>query len=111
VISISLDAAPRHRASRKLTDRNGSDRYGSDATADRYGGDRETSVSAAQAERDWQEWQRSLRQNSRSGSDRYGSDRYGSDRETSVSEQTACQLFFAPPDLRGFLQPSTTFGL
>ena len=48
--------------------------------SDRYGSDRDTSVSAAQAERDWQEWQRSLRQNSRYGSDRYGSDRYGSDR-------------------------------
>jgi hypothetical protein len=42
------------------------DRYGSD----RYGSDRETSVSAAQAEREWQEY---LRQN------RYGSDRYGTD--------------------------------
>jgi hypothetical protein len=36
----------------------------------RYGSDRDTSVSAAQAERDWQDWQRSLRQNSRYGSDR-----------------------------------------
>ena len=37
-------------------------------------------MSAAQAERDWEEWQRSLRQNPRYGSDRFGSDRYGSDR-------------------------------
>ncbi len=62
--------------------------------ADRYGSDRDTSVSSAQAERDWQEWQRSLNQNSRQGSDRYGgdrygSDRYGSDRDTSVSAAQA----------------------
>src|ERR1700720_722174 len=44
---------------------------------DRYGSDRDTSVSAAQAERDWQEY---LHQNRR-----YGSDRYGSDRDTDVS--------------------------
>jgi hypothetical protein len=50
-------------------------RYGSD----RYG--RDSGVSAAQAERDWQEWQDSLRGGTlRRGSDRYGSDRYGSDR-------------------------------
>jgi hypothetical protein len=48
-------------------------RYGSD----RYGSDRDTSVSAAQADRDWQEY---LAQTRRYGSDRYGSDRYGSDR-------------------------------
>ncbi len=57
--------------------------------SDRYGSDRDTSVSAAQAERDWQEWQRSLRQNSRYGSDRYGSDRYGSDRYGSDSVSAA----------------------
>jgi hypothetical protein len=57
------------------------DRYGSD----RYGSDRETSVSAAQAEREWQEY---LRQN-RYGGNRYGSDRYGSDRDTSVSAAQA----------------------
>jgi hypothetical protein len=57
----------------QLGDRYGSDRYGSD----RYGSDRDTSVSAAQSDRDWQEY---LRQNRRYGSDRYGSDRYGSDR-------------------------------
>jgi hypothetical protein len=75
----------------------GSDRYGSDrdtsvsaaqAARDwqefvrqnpRYGSDRDESVSAAQAERDWQEWQRSLRQNSR----------YGSDRDESVSAAQA----------------------
>src|ERR1700676_2610899 len=45
----------------------------------RYGSDRDTSVSGAQAERDWQDWQRSLRQNSR----------YGSDRDTSVSAAQA----------------------
>jgi hypothetical protein len=74
--------------------------------SDRYGSDRDTSVSAAQAERDWQEWQRSLRQNSRYGSDRDTSvsaaqaerdwqeslrqnPRYGSDRDTSVSAAQA----------------------
>jgi hypothetical protein len=45
------------------------------SSTDQYGSDRDTSVSGAQAERDWQDWQRSLRQNSR----------YGSDRDTSVS--------------------------
>jgi hypothetical protein len=77
------------------SDRYGSDRYGSDRYgSDRYGSDRDTSVSAAQAEHDWQESQRSLRQNprygsDRYGSDRYGSDRYGSDRDTSVSAAQA----------------------
>jgi hypothetical protein len=68
------------------------DRYGSD----RYGSDRETSVSAAQAEREWQEYLRQNRRygsdrygSDRYGSDRYGSDRYGSDRETSVSAAQA----------------------
>ena len=61
-----------------------SDRYGSDRRdygSDRYGSDRDTSVSAAQAERDWQDY---LRGNRRYGSDRrdYGSDRYGSDPTT-----------------------------
>src|SRR5260370_21501663 len=41
--------------------------------SDRYGSDRDTSVSAAQAERDWQEF---LRNQNR---------RFGSDRDTSVS--------------------------
>ena len=88
-----------------------SDRYGSDRRdygSDRYGSDRDTSVSAAQAERDWQDylrgnrrygsdrdtsvsaaqaerdWQDYLRGNRRYGSDRrdYGSDRYGSDPTT-----------------------------
>src|SRR5580700_6314979 len=72
--------------------------------ADQYGSDRDTSVSAAQAERDWQE---SLRQNQRYGSDRDTSvsaaqaerdwqeylrqnpRRYGSDRDTSVSAAQA----------------------
>src|SRR5580692_8419949 len=44
---------------------------------DRYGSDRDTSVSAAQAERDWQEYQRSQNR------------RYGSDRDTSVSAAQA----------------------
>jgi hypothetical protein len=67
----------RYGSDRYGSDRYGSDRYGSDRYgSDRYGSDRDTSVSAAQAERDWQEY---LRQN-RYGSDRYGSDRYGSDR-------------------------------
>src|SRR5580700_4905502 len=71
--------------------------------ADQYGSDRDTSVSAAQAERDWQEF---LRQNRRYGSDRDTSvsaaqaerdwqeslrqnPRYGSDRDTSVSAAQA----------------------
>ena len=45
------------------------------ARTDRYGSDRDTSVSAAQSDRDWQEYLRS----------RYGAARYGSDRDTSVS--------------------------
>ena len=70
---------------------------------DRFGSDRDTSVSAAQAERDWQEY---LRQNRRFGSDRdtsvsaaqaerdwqeylSGNRRYGSDRDTSVSAAQA----------------------
>jgi hypothetical protein len=72
---------------------------------DRYGSDRDTSVSAAQAEREWQEYLRS--QNRRYGSDRevgpttaqgererqdWPQDRrryYGSDRDTSVSAAQA----------------------
>jgi hypothetical protein len=71
--------------------------------SDRYGSDRDTSVSAAQAEREWQEF---LRQNRRYGSDRDTSvsaaqaerewqeflrqnPRYGSDRDTSVSAAQA----------------------
>jgi hypothetical protein len=45
----------------------------------RYGSDRDTSVSAAQAERDWRDWQAFTRQNPR----------YGSDRDTSVSAAQA----------------------
>src|ERR1700722_15314255 len=45
--------------------------------ADRYGSDRDTSVSAAQAERDWQDYLRSQNR------------RYGSDRDTSVSAAQA----------------------
>jgi hypothetical protein len=72
----------RYGSDRYGSDRYGSDRYGSDRYgSDRYGSDRDTSVSAAQAERDWQEY---LRQNRR-----YGSDRYGSDRDTSVSAAQA----------------------
>jgi hypothetical protein len=73
------------------------------SVTDRYGSDRDTSVSAAQAERDWQEF---LRQNRRYGSDRDTSvsaaqaerewqeylrqnRRYGSDRDTSVSAAQA----------------------
>jgi hypothetical protein len=83
-----------------------SDRYGSDRRdygSDRYGSDRDTSVSAAQAERDWQDY---LRGNRRYGSDRdtsvsaaqaerdwrdylRGNPRYGSDRDTSVSAAQA----------------------
>jgi hypothetical protein len=58
-----------------------------------YGSDRDESPSTAQSEREWREWQQSLRQNSNRrdyGSDRYadyGSDRrdYGSDRDESPS--------------------------
>jgi hypothetical protein len=46
-------------------------------SSSRYGSDRDTSVSAAQAERDWQEYLRS------------GKPRYGSDRDTSVSAAQA----------------------
>jgi hypothetical protein len=71
----------------RFGDRHGGDRYGSDRYgSDRYGSDRDTSVSAAQADREWQDY---LRQNRRYGSDRYGSDRYGSDRDTSVSAAQA----------------------
>jgi hypothetical protein len=57
----------------EVTDRNGSDRFGGDRYgSDRYGSDRDTSVSAAQAERDWQEWQEFVRHNPRYGSNRYG---------------------------------------
>jgi hypothetical protein len=76
----------RYGSDRYGSDRYGSDRYGSDRYgidrygSDRYGSDRDTSVSAAQAERDWQEYRRQ---------NRYGSDRYGSDRDTSVSAAQA----------------------
>src|SRR5258708_34262185 len=46
---------------------------------DRYGSDRDTSVSAAQAERDWQEFLRSH------------NPRYGRDRDTSVSAAQAAR--------------------
>jgi len=75
-----LRANRRYGSDRYGSDRYGSDRYGSDRYgSDRYGSDRDTSVSAAQAERDWQEY---LRANRRYGSDRYGSGRrdYASDR-------------------------------
>ena len=77
-------------------------RYGSDRRD--YGSDRDESASPAQAERDWREYQQSLRQNrnrrdygsdrySAYGSDRrdYGSDRrdYGSDRDESASPAQA----------------------
>jgi hypothetical protein len=95
--------------------RSGDKLYMADAgpiEAVRLGSDRDASVSAAQAERDWKEWQEFVRQNPRYGSDRYGSDReagpttaqgererqdwpedrrryYGSDRDTSVSAAQA----------------------
>jgi len=70
-------------------------RYGSDRRD--YGSDRDESASPAQAERDWREYQQSLRQNRNRrdyGSDRYsayGSDRrdYGSDRDESASPAQA----------------------
>jgi hypothetical protein len=71
----------------------GSDRrdYGSDRRD--YGSDRDENPSTAQSEREWREWQQSLRQNRNRrdyGSDRnldYGSDRrdYGSDRDENPS--------------------------
>src|SRR5215472_319269 len=62
-----------------VTVRHGSDRYGRDSGA-----------SEGQAERDWQDWQDSLRggvSRRAYGSDRYGSDRYG--RDSSASEAQA----------------------
>jgi hypothetical protein len=66
--------------------------YGSDRRD--YGSDRDENPSTAQSEREWREWQDSLRQerrNSRGDRRDYGSDRrdYGSDRDESVSAAQA----------------------
>ncbi len=91
----------------QLENRYGSDRYGSDRYgSDRYGSDRDTSVSAAQAERDWQEY---LRQNRRYGSDRYGSDRYGSDRYGS-DRDTSVSAAQAERDWQEYLRQNNRYG-
>ena len=102
----------RYGSDRYGSDRYGSDRYGSDRYgSDRYGSDRDTSVSAAQAERDWQEY---LRQNRRYGSDRYGSDRYGSDRYGSdrygSDRDTSVSTAQAERDWQEYLRQNNRYG-
>ena len=86
----------------------------------RFGSDRDENPSTAQSEREWREWQQSLRQNNNRrdyGSDRsadYGSDRYagGLDQQRLIDQQ---RVYVNDPDyaeyrLRKFFDENWTAG-